>query len=43
MSDATDTSTILRELARAKAEFQLRAIRAVICDQPKPEPKDDMK
>ena len=31
MAEAPDTAALLRDLARAKATFQLRAIEAVIC------------
>ena len=31
MGDKADTADLLRDLARAKAAFQLRAIKAVIC------------
>jgi Zn ribbon nucleic-acid-binding protein len=34
MAEAPDTAALLRDLARAKATFQLRAIEAVICAPP---------
>ena len=34
MAEAPDTAALLRDLARAKATFQLRAIETVICAPP---------